>query len=83
MIFTVLWGPDSERRLAEIGLSAADRQAVADAADAIDAALRRHALTAGESRVGDTRILIQSPLGIYFDVSMTDRTVLVWMVWRI
>jgi hypothetical protein len=83
MKYSVVWGPEAERRLAELWLSAPDRQVLADAADAIDVALGRNPLAAGESRVGDTRIHIESPLGVYFDVSITDRTVLVWMVWRI
>ena len=83
MKYTVVWGPDAEKRLANLWLSATDQQAVADAADAIDAALSRNPLSAGESRVGATRILIESPLGVYFDVSATDKTVVVWMVWRI
>jgi hypothetical protein len=82
MNYTVLWGSDAERRLAELWLSATDQQAIADAADAIDAALSHNPRAAGESRVGDTRILLESPLGVYFDVSIADRTVFVWMVWR-
>jgi hypothetical protein len=82
MNYTVLWGPDAERRLTELWLAATDQQAVANAADAIDAALARNPVTAGESRVGATRILHEAPLGVYFDVSIPDRTAFVWMVWR-
>jgi hypothetical protein len=49
MKYTVRWGADAERRLAELWLSATDQQAVADAADAIDASLGRNPLAAGES----------------------------------
>jgi hypothetical protein len=64
-------------------MAAGDQQAVADAADAIDAQLHRDARHAGESRAGDTRILIESPLAVYFDVSDADKTVFVLYVWRI
>jgi hypothetical protein len=50
MIYTLLWKPAVERRLAEIWTEAANRRAVTDAANAIDRALRLRPLAVGESR---------------------------------
>ena len=82
MTFTVVWRPEAERALASIWNDAADRQAVTDAADAIDALLRTDPLEVGESRVVNTRILTVSPLSAYYDVREDDRLVAVWAVWR-
>jgi hypothetical protein len=81
MNYTVTWRPAALNRLAAIWTAAADRQVVADAADAMDAELAHDPQTKGEARLGATRILIQAPLAIYFDVSEPDRLVSVWAVW--
>ena len=83
MTYTVLWRPSAERALTEIWLNAGDRQAVTDAADAIDSLLRTVPLEVGESRVADVRVLIVFPLSVYYDVHQEDRTVAVWAVWRV
>jgi plasmid stabilization system protein ParE len=83
MTYTVVWRPFAERRLAEIWTSAHDRPAVTDAADAIDGMLRVEPSRVGESRVGKTRILMVSPLSVYYDVYADDRLVAVWDVWRV
>ena len=82
MTFAVIWRSSAERKLAEIWADANDRQAIADAADAIDAFLRTEATEVGESRVANIRILTVSPLSVYYDVHEDDRLVAVWAVWR-
>jgi hypothetical protein len=82
MRYTVLWRPVAEQRLAEIWIAAADRDAVARAADSIDALLARDPLTRGESRGGNSWVLLVDPLGVYFNVEVDDRRVWVFDVWR-
>ena len=50
MRFTVIWRPSAEQKLAEIWTDADDRQAITDAADAIDVLLRTRPTEVGESR---------------------------------
>jgi plasmid stabilization system protein ParE len=82
MTYTVVWSPSAERSLSEIWTNARDRQAVADAANAIDALLRLEPSEAGESRLGYTRIVTVSPLWVNYDLRTDDRLVVVWAVWR-
>ncbi len=82
MRYTVLWRPSAEQDLAEIWMKAADRQAVASAADRIDRLLAQDPVSQGESRSGDIRVLLVEPLGVYFDVEADDRRVWVFAVWR-
>ena len=83
MTFTVVWSPEAEQALAELWIGASDRQAVTDAADAIDVLLRIGPLDVGESRVVNLRILTVFPLSVYYDVREADRLVAVWAVWRV
>jgi plasmid stabilization system protein ParE len=83
MRFTVVWQREAERRLAKIWADARDRQAVTDAADAIDALLRTAPLEVGESRVANVRVLVVLPLAVYYDVRPDDRLVSVWAVWPV
>lgn len=82
MNYTVLWMPVAEQRLAAIWTSATDRNAVSQAAHAIDQALQTDPGQAGESRIDDVRIIFERPLGAFFTVSSLDRTVSVLEVWR-
>jgi len=82
MRFTVIWRPSAEQKHAGIWTAADDRQAITDAADAIDALLGTGPMEVGESRVANTRILTVSPLSVYYNVEMRDRLVAVWAVWR-
>jgi hypothetical protein len=82
MKYTVVWKPAVLQQLARIWNSATDRAAVTAAADSIDAALIQDPLTKGEARTGPTRILVEAPLAVYFNVSQPDRLVSVWAVWR-
>jgi hypothetical protein len=52
MKWTVIYRPDAADDLVTIWLNAADRQAIADAANGIDQQLGTVPLTAGESREG-------------------------------
>ena len=81
MNYTVIWRPLAEARLVELWSAASDREAVAAAADEIDARLHRAPQVEGESRWGATRILLTPPLAVYYDVSEPDRLVSVWAVW--
>jgi hypothetical protein len=81
MRFTVLWSEESESRLANAWLLAADRKSVADAADRIDTLLKNDAHQVGESREGRRRIIHESPLGAVFSVDVGERKVLVLDIW--
>ena len=83
MTFTVVWRPEAEQALATLWNTAVDRQAVTDAADAIDLLLRTEPFGVGESRVVNIRILTVFPLSVYYDVHEDDRLVAVWAVWRV
>jgi hypothetical protein len=83
MNWTVTWLPTADQALIDIWISAPDRAAVTAAADQIDADLTADPLNAGESRGGDTRIHIVSPLAVYFDVDDVQHEVSVWAVWRV
>jgi hypothetical protein len=69
--------------LADIWIRADDRNAVAQAADALDNALARDPSTQGESRQPGVRVTFAEPLGINFEVNHDDRQVRVLAVWRI
>ena len=82
MNHTVHWRPAAEDALARLWTEADDREAVARAADEMDALLRRDPVQVGESRASRRRILIVRPLAIYFEVLSEDRMVFVTAVWR-
>jgi plasmid stabilization system protein ParE len=75
MRYTLVWQPAAEARLAEIWSTAVDRKAVTTAANAIDKALRFRPSAFGESRHASTRVLVEEPLIVVFDVSEQDRLV--------
>ena len=82
MNYTVTWQPFALNRLAELWMAAADRNAVAEASDRIDAVLADNPLTAGEGRDGNERILFDRPLAVGFRVDQGNRTVAVFTVSR-
>lgn len=82
MKYTVVWRPSAEQQLAHLWNEATDRAAVTMAANRLDAWLRRTPATQGESRGGVTRILVEEPLVVLFDVEEQDCLVTVWAVWR-
>ena len=66
MNYKVVWKKSAEDRLAEIWLSASDRNAVSDAAYLIEKRLAANPLNVGESRDGDIRIAFEGPLSMLF-----------------
>ncbi len=80
-MFTVVWQPSAIQELARIWNTAMDRNAVAQAADAIDAKLKRDPFSAGESRAfPELRYLVIRPLVVAFRISEADGLVTVFMV---
>lgn len=83
MKYSVVWTPSARRILAELWLSAEDKSQIQQAADAMERTLANDPLNAGESRVVNIRIIVESPLAAYFDVDPLDLRVKVWRIWRI
>jgi len=83
MKYTVVWGRSAARDLAAIWIAAADRHAVASAADTIDGLLADDPHLQGESRFGRIRVLLLPPLGVYFEVLEEDRLARVLALWRL
>ena len=82
MIFSVTWIPSAIQELAHLWNTAADRNAVAKAADKIDVLLRKDPQTVGESRAGTRRVVGEPPLVVFFNVLEEDRMVQVLKVVR-
>ena len=82
MNYTVVWKPAAEQELADLWTAAADRAALAAAADSVDRLLGQDPGRRGESRSATVRILFVAPLGVQFKVVAADRTVEVLRVWR-
>ena len=83
MSYSVTWRPAAEQELADLWLSASDRDAVTRAAHIIDRRLEADPENEGESRPNGRRILIVSPLAVIFRVQPTGQEVLVLTVWRV
>lgn len=64
----------------EIWLAAADRAAVAAAANEIESALGTDPASFGESRDARTRVAVVPPIAVHFEVSEPDRLVSVLTV---
>ena len=82
MKYTVAWMPSAQDELTKIWLAASDRQAVADAADAIDQELATDADQKG-TPYGTRRLFDIHPLVVSFKVSPDDRLVTVELVVRV
>jgi len=82
MIYTVIWKPEAERKLAELWLSAKNRQVITSAVNQIDTELRHDAHRKGESRSKETRVLLIPPLGVFFRADPADRKTVVLTVWQ-
>jgi plasmid stabilization system protein ParE len=80
----VTYRPSAENDLANIWLNAVDREAVAHAADEIDRLLGSKPLDVGEARAGSTRIIIERPLTLLYEVFPDDCHVSVHAIsyWR-
>jgi len=83
MMYTVAWLKSAQDLLASIWINASNRQAIADAADAIDAQLRADPYAYSESRANKERVLLLPPLGVLFEVEDADSFVIVYAVWQI
>lgn len=82
MNFTVIWVPDAENELMVRWMNAPDRDAVTKAAHEIDSELRRHPGDVGESRPDGRRIMLVSPLGVYYRIDHGSRIVVVSHLWE-
>ncbi len=80
MKWTVTYRPSAQGDLADIWVNAPDPQEVAETADAIDQVLANNPLEAGESRSGNSRIIIARPLSVLYDVYPEDARVEVFAV---
>ncbi len=82
MTFTVLWGQKAEQELADVWLSASDRESIVVGANEIDRLLESQPLSVGESRESSvSRVGIIPPLGVSFEVVVDDVKVFVTGVW--
>jgi hypothetical protein len=75
MIFTVVWTPAAEQRLAAVWLSAADRMAVTRSAIRLAELLRVDPQQQGDLRFDTVRSIIVGALGVEFEVVEEDRLV--------
>ena len=82
MTWTVVWHAATQDELAELWLAASDRADLTRAADLIERRLRRDPYSFSESRDDTSRIMIEPPLAVAYDVSDDDCMVTVWAVWR-
>jgi hypothetical protein len=82
MIYTVVWVPDALDELTALWLNAADRAAVTDASNRIDAILRTDPYGNSQPDAGGWRAIAVSPLVVSFSVSDLDCLVTVQAVWR-
>lgn len=82
MNYAVAWKPSAEQELAQIWLNAPDRPAVTEAANRLDALLQADPYATSESRGGPTRILIEDPLAVLFEVDDDSHFVDVLKIWR-
>jgi plasmid stabilization system protein ParE len=80
--YTVVWSGDALDELAELWISARDRNAVSTAAHAIEAELSRDATTKGVEVAEGLRVCFSPPLRIFFTVDEGDRLVEVVRVRR-
>ncbi len=78
---TVIWVPSAEQELARAWMNSNDREAVTNAAFAIDQLLAQDPDTRGEVRFDTVRTLSVPPLGVDFEVVEEDRLVYVLSVW--
>ena len=82
MNWTVVWQRRAQNDLAALWNAATDRQAVADAANRIDALLHRDPEGVGAPRSATHRVLRVAPLVVQYEVSRDDCLVSVFDVRR-
>ena len=78
--YTVVWSRPAENQLAQLWTDAANRQAVTDAANAIDTELATKPLEKGLILSEGLRVLNVPPLHVLFTVQEADRLVQVVLV---
>jgi len=77
MRFSIRWKRAARDRLAEVWLSAPDRNAVTDACAHVEQLLQADPFHVGEARLGTDRILFVSPLVVHYTVILDDQKVVV------
>ena len=82
MAYRVIWRESAKNRLLELWLAARDRFRLNAAAERLDELLARDPLSAGESRVGEERIVLINPIWCRFRVDEAAKLVYVEAVWR-
>ena len=82
MSYRVVWRPIAEESLAEIWLTARDRQTIEAAADQINDDLSEHPLDVGESRFSNVRVAFLGTLGILFEILESEQEVQVLDIWQ-
>ncbi|MBW3543842.1 MAG: hypothetical protein KY476_26635 [Planctomycetes bacterium] len=78
--YTVTWHSQARSELARLWVSAADRAAIATAADEIDRRLENDASKKGRRLGQHYRVLTVPPLQVLFEVVEADRMVRVEMI---
>src|SRR5262245_3968135 len=73
--YTVISSPIADQQLAEIWLTAPDRDAVTRATAIAERRLAANADQIGESREDGTRVFFVPPLTVYFEVNEQDKVV--------
>jgi hypothetical protein len=81
MRYTVIWKPEAERRLAELGMEAEEPERLANASNLIERELAANPAAVGEQRIGSIRVVVVPSLGMYFRLNSEDRQVSVLTVW--
>jgi hypothetical protein len=83
MNFTVVWKPAAEAELAELWTLAANKPAIAEAANEIDIRLKTQPHIVGEARSGAIRVWFVGPIGVTYEIVPDDRIVRVLDVWTV
>jgi hypothetical protein len=83
-MFEVRWVQSALDDLTRVWLEAdsTQRRMITAATSEIDAHLRETPFQIGESRRGNLRILLLSPIGVYYRVYPDDRFVKVLAIWK-
>lgn len=81
--FTVTWHREAEDELAQLWISATDRNEISAAVQAIDLALSNEADSKGENLAEGLRSFNAPPLRVLFAIVEADRVVQVELVRRI
>ena len=82
MSYTVVWKPEAERELTALWLASRLRHLVNAAVNDVDRQLANNPKGVGESREGNRRIALESPLAFEFEVVDEELTVFVIAVWE-